>query len=369
MDSPRRFGYAVAGLLVVALSSSLVLIASAGSFVPAAERVLAGSVPRPLLGKPAVPVSVTRGRSFTVVGSIAPGHSDEVTLTCYRRNLGAWIPVRSIAASVTTPAAEAQFSAKVSLPEAGTWVIRAQTSSTSTVVPSFSATSSAIRVSMKADAIVWNRDGVLTLPERMRYRLDARQLIVVTARSLRSHAGTMTAYEYRSGDWVELFSSPCRLGRNGLCAGHLRRRGNGKTPTGIWLMPGFVFGQHAAPPSGTTLAYRHITKYHWWSAEKGPHYNTWVWSRRHVDGEHLIDYTTTYEYALSSGYNAKPNRSVYGRGTGIFLHVWLGRTTAGCVSVPRATMQRVFRTMDSTKRRVFVVGTLGGNDPTRVDLY
>ncbi len=79
-------------------------------------------------------------------------------------------------------------------------------------------------MSDKADAIVWNRDGVLTIPERMAYRRDARQLIVVTAKSLKSRSGTMRVYEYRSGDWVMLLSSPCRLGRNGLCAGPDRRR-------------------------------------------------------------------------------------------------------------------------------------------------
>lgn len=369
MGSPKRFAYATACLMTAALAASLVMIAGAAPSGSPVTRALAGVDPGPLLGRPTVPVAVTAARSFTVTGSITPGHSDEVTITCYRRNSAAWIPVRSICASVTTSAAGAQFSAKVSLPDAGTWVIRAETYSASAAEPSFSATSTEIRVSSRADAIVWNRDGVLTLPERMRYRSDARQLIVATAASLASRSGTVTVYEYRAGDWVELFSSPCRFGRNGLCAGSVRRRGNGKTPTGIWRMPGYAFGQRAVKPSGTKLAYRHITKYHWWSAEKGKRYNTWVWSRRRVDGEHLIDYKTTYEYALSSGYNAKPNTSVYGRGTGIFLHVWLGRTTAGCVSVPRAAMKRVLRTMDPTKRRVFVVGTLGVNDRTRVDLY
>lgn len=369
MDSRKRFGYVVACLLVAAAAATIAAVAGATPQDSRASRAVAGIVSGPLLGAPTVPVAVTRARSFTVAGSIGPGHSDEVTLTCYRSESGVWIPVREIAASVTTPSAGARFSATVSLPEAGTWVIRARASATPSAEPSFSATSTAIRVSAKADAIVWNRDGVLTRPERMRYRSDARQLIVVTANSLRSHSGTMTVYEYRSGDWVGLFSAPCRLGRNGLCAGSVRRRGNGKTPTGIWRMPGFVFGQHAAKPSGTKLAYRHITKYHWWSAEKGRHYNTWVWSRRRVDGEHLINYTKTYEFALSSGYNAKPNSSVYGRGSGIFLHVRLDRTTSGCISVSRATMKRVFRTMDPAKRRVFVVGTLGRNDPTRVELY
>ena len=318
-------------------------------------------------GTPTVPVSVSRSRAFVVTGELSAAHSGALVLSCYRRASGGWALTRTVVASVTAAAAGSRYSATVSLAPAGSWVIRAE--STGTAGPSFSATSSEIRVSDKADAIVWNRDGVLTVPERMAYRRDARQLIVVTAKSLKSRSGTMRVYEYRSGDWVMLLSSPCRLGRNGLCAGADRRRGNEKTPTGIWLMPGFVFGQHSAKPKGTKLDYRHITKYHWWSAEKGSRYNTWVWSRRHVDGEHLIDYRKTYEYALSTGYNAKPNYSRYGRGTGIFLHVWDDPGTAGCVSVPRATMQQVFRAMDPAKRRVFVVGTTGAGDSTNVFSY
>jgi L,D-peptidoglycan transpeptidase YkuD (ErfK/YbiS/YcfS/YnhG family) len=372
VDSPKRLGYVVACVLSATLVVSLGTSAGTAKVPhsaagPAVRSAAAAPAPTSLLGTPTVPVSVTSTRSFTVTGDVLPGHAEQTVLACYRRVSGTWTRERTVVASVAPSAVAGRYSAAVSLSPAGIWAIRAE--STRTAEPSFSATSSEIRVSDRADAIVWNRDGVLTAPERMAYRRDARQLIVVTAKSLKSRTGVMRLYEYRSGDWVMLVSSACRLGRNGLCAGPDRRRGNQKTPTGIWLMPGFVFGQHATKPSGTKLEYRHITKYHWWSAEKGSRYNTWVWSRRHVDGEHLIDYRKTYEYALSTGYNAKPNYSRYGRGTGIFLHVWEDPGTAGCVSVPRATMQQVFRTLDPAKRRVFVVGTTGVNDPTNVFVY
>ena len=368
MDSPARYRYGMAFTLAIALTIALTGSADAASHAPAPTASPAAFTAASLLGKPGVPVSVTRARPFAVTGTVSPGYAGQVSLVCYRLVSGHWTPTGSFPASVTTAAADARYAGTVSLDAAGTWVVRAE--STATPGASVSATSSAIRVSNRADGIVWNRDGVLTLPEKMRYRSDARQLIVVTAKSLKSHSGTMAVYEYRSGDWVKLFSYPCRLGRNGLIAGEKRRQGNGKTPTGIWQMPGYAFGQHASRPKGTKLAYKHITKYNWWSAEKGSRYNTWITTRRRwVNGEHLINYTTTYEYALSSGYNSKPNPSVYGRGTAIFLHVRLAKTTAGCISVSRTAMKRVFKTMDPKKRRVFVIGTLGKNDPTRVDLY
>jgi L,D-peptidoglycan transpeptidase YkuD (ErfK/YbiS/YcfS/YnhG family) len=369
MDRFQRSGYSAVALLAAALVCALALAAGASPQDARAGRALSADEPASVPGTPTAPVSVTCDRSFTVTGTAPAGPADELAVVCYRLVAGEWVRERSLPATITALADGAEFSATVVFDVAGTWVLRAETTAAPPAEPSVSATSAPIRVSSRADAIVWNRDGVTTLPERMAYRSDARQLIISTAKSLASHSGTTTVYEYRSGDWVELFSSPSRFGRNGLCSGTVRRRGNGKTPTGIWLMPSYVFGQRAVRPSDTKMPYRHITKYTWWSSEKGSHYNSWVWSRRRVDGEHLIDYTKAYEYALSTGYNAKPNSSVYGRGAGIFLHVWGGPTTAGCVAVPLATMQRVFRTLDPAKRRVFVVGTLGQSDPTRVELY
>ncbi|NTU71202.1 MAG: hypothetical protein HGB10_05220 [Coriobacteriia bacterium] len=322
--------------------------------------------PATQLATPTVPVSVTVSRSFIVTGAVSSAEATGVTLTCYRRVGDAWVPEEPVSATVATADAGAYYSAPLALRTAGSWVVVA--SAAAVPEPSASPTSSVIRVSTRADAIVWNRDGVLTTPERMAYRLDARQMIVSTGATLKSKAGTTTVYEYRDGDWVALLSTPSRFGRNGLCSGIKRRRGNGTTPTGIWLMPDYVFGQYPKKLGGTRLKYRNITSRSWWSSERGAYYNTWVSRARRVDGEHLIDYKTAYEYALSTGYNAKPNASVYGRGAGIFLHVWSGPTTSGCVSVSRATMQRVFRMLDPEKRRVYAIGTLG-TSVTNIERY
>ncbi|WP_412080228.1 L,D-transpeptidase family protein [Streptomyces sp. SJL17-1] len=53
---------------------------------------------------------------------------------------------------------------------------------------------------------------------------------------------------------------------------------------------------------------------------------------------HLINHPTRYAKALVIDFNRWP--AVPGRGAGIFLHVHGSGATAGCVSVPRATMDR-----------------------------
>jgi L,D-peptidoglycan transpeptidase YkuD (ErfK/YbiS/YcfS/YnhG family) len=95
-----------------------------------------------------------------------------------------------------------------------------------------------------------------------------------------------------------------------------------------------------------------------------------VESSRAVYGEHLIDYSTAYEWALSSGYNSPPNQRVFGRGTAIFLHCFRGSyLTAGCISVSASDMVRVFRRLDPAKRRAFAIGTNRTGTSTSIYAY
>ncbi|MFD4627597.1 L,D-transpeptidase family protein [Streptomyces sp. NPDC058475] len=55
--------------------------------------------------------------------------------------------------------------------------------------------------------------------------------------------------------------------------------------------------------------------------------------------EHLVDHSTQYAKALVIDFNRCP--ATPRRGAGIFLHVNGQGATAGCVSVPRATMDRI----------------------------
>ena len=135
-----------------------------------------------------------------------------------------------------------------------------------------------------------------------------------------------------------------------------------------------MWGWHKTAPAGTLMPYRQTTASVWWSDERNSTYNTWVVSAHHVSGEHLVDVRTQYEYALSSGYNASPNKTVRGRGTAIFLHVfdppdYHAGLSAGCVTLSRADMIRVFKTMDPARKPSFAVGTQVAGSPTSIASY
>lgn len=352
-------------------SRTLYRITFAGSVVlaPAEAQVAVDS--RVDLSAPAVPLSVGRTSAFAVSGGLRPKQTPgqgPLSLACYRLQEGLWVLRQTVDVVVTDQVDISGYAATLSMPAAGTWRLRA-VNAYGTRTETWSPWSRRVRVGAGPDAPIWNRDGVTTIPERMASRLGARQLVVTTGRSLRSRDGTLRLFDYRDGDWVQVLAVRTRLGTRGLIDGLRRRAGSRTTPTGIWRLPGYAFGTHPKPPAGARMAYRHITRHSWWSSERNATYNTWVETARAVYGEHLADYPVEYEFAFSSGYNARPNPRVYGRGAGIFVHVFGRAYSAGCVSVPRSGMILLLRSLDPTKRPACAIGTLRRGTRTCIYAY
>ena len=215
-----------------------------------------------------------------------------------------------------------------------------------------------------------------TVPDQMRHLLPgSSQIIVVTGAKLVSKSGNLSVYNLDGGRWVRVLSTAANFGDAGLTDGKTRQEGRLQTPTGIWWIGGFLFGQHGSAPSGTRMPYRHITDNSWWSDRRDSSYNTWVESGSHVSGEHLADATVQYEYAFDSGYNSPPNERVVGRGTAIFIHCFeppgnsLGPYTHGCVAISRAAMLEVFGLLDPKRRPYCVIGTAAKGTSTSVYAY
>ena len=334
-----------------------VAFAGSDTLQPAATQLAIDS--RAALGAPSAPLSVGRHSVFTTKGSLRPtppAGPAAATIDCFRSESGSWVLRTTVTAPVQSGTAGSLYSLAMSLPAAGRWRLRASYVDEAHA-PTRSAYSAVVTVGALPDLPVWNRDAVTTLPERMAYRGGSRQLVVATGAGLEARYGTLSLFDYRAGDWVRVLSTPAKFGSNGLTDGRTRHEGTRTTPTGIWRMPHYIFGTHRGPPSGATMAYRRITPRSWWSAEHDSTYNTWVETARRIDGEHLADSPRSYEFAVSSGYNALPNRRVFGRGTAIFLHINHRGLTAGCVSVSRRAMIRLCRLLDPARRPVCAIGT------------
>ncbi len=171
---------------------------------------------------------------------------------------------------------------------------------------------------------------------------NATQLITVDSSG--SHA-TVTAWTKETSGWKAQFSTASgRVGSNGVTNGSTRHQGTWTTPTGTYTITE-GFGVESA---NTAMPYHVVNSDDWWVEDPESKYYNDMHGEAGADfpltqsgergSEHLINYPAQYAEALVINFNRWP--AVPGRGAGIFLHVNGSGATAGCVSVPRATMDR-----------------------------
>jgi L,D-peptidoglycan transpeptidase YkuD (ErfK/YbiS/YcfS/YnhG family) len=212
---------------------------------------------------------------------------------------------------------------------------------------------------------------ITALPDRLAWRGDSRQLIIVTSPDAQTSDGRVQLFNKGSdGNWREALSTPTRLGKNGLVEGRARQQGSATTPTGVWVLGSFGFGGASSAPQGARVPWRQIKDTTYWTSEQGSSYNTWVDSSHALAGEHLLDSAgQAYEFAIDSGYNAPPNESVYGRGSGIFVHVMHPGYTQGCVSIPRSALVKLLQLVEPARHPRCVVGTADRGTATSIWKY
>lgn len=175
------------------------------------------------------------------------------------------------------------------------------------------------------------------------YPGDATQLI--TVKSSGSYA-TVTAWAKGSSGWKAQFSTAAgRVGSNGVVDGATRRQNTYTTPSGTYTITE-GFGVEAG---GTSMPYTVVNSTHWWVEDPESKFYNSMHTAAGADfpltesgdrgSEHLVDHPVQYAKALVINFNRWP--ATPGRGAGIFLHINGQGATAGCVSVPRATMEQI----------------------------
>ncbi|MFE6835808.1 L,D-transpeptidase [Streptomyces sp. NPDC057705] len=168
---------------------------------------------------------------------------------------------------------------------------------------------------------------------------------VITVKAGGSYA-TVTAWQKDSSGWKAQFSTSAgRVGSKGVVDGSTRRQSTYTTPSGTYtITEGF-----GVESGGTAMPYTKVDDRHWWVEDPESTFYNQMHTAQGADfpltesgergSEHLTNYPTQYAKALVINFNRWP--AIPGRGAGIFLHVNGNGATAGCVSVPRATMDRL----------------------------
>jgi L,D-peptidoglycan transpeptidase YkuD (ErfK/YbiS/YcfS/YnhG family) len=180
---------------------------------------------------------------------------------------------------------------------------------------------------------------------------NARQVITVRAHG--SYA-SVEAWQLVGSSWqLVVATTAARVGANGVVPAASRTQGTDTTPEGTFTLTQ-AFG--IQPDPGTRMPYHQVTPDDWWVEDNlSAYYNqmrtasqggfdTSLPETATNGSEHLITHTVTYQYAVVIDFNRWP--AVRYRGAGIFLHVNGTGATAGCVSVPLATMVTVLRWLD-----------------------
>ena len=99
---------------------------------------------------------------------------------------------------------------------------------------------------------------------------------------------------------------------------------------------------------GTGLSYHQTSSADWWISQAGPLYNTMQTCSSGCGfalgdpNEHLAAITPQYNYAVVIEYNTSAP-IVQGAGSAFFLHVSDGSSTAGCVSIPQASLVSIMQ--------------------------
>ncbi|SDO92134.1 L,D-peptidoglycan transpeptidase YkuD, ErfK/YbiS/YcfS/YnhG family [Nakamurella panacisegetis] len=174
---------------------------------------------------------------------------------------------------------------------------------------------------------------------------NSRQIISVTAPTSGSTTAVLRAYQ-KGGDGIwHLVIGPvsAHVGQDGVGKAS---EGSGRTPAGAFALTQ-AFGRQPNP--GTKVPYFRSTPLDWWDENpSSPTYNLHVRRATSPGGasENLYYSGSVYDYVVNMDYNLA---RVPGAGSAFFLHVSDGTPTAGCVSVPSASMVQILRWLDPSQ--------------------
>jgi len=171
---------------------------------------------------------------------------------------------------------------------------------------------------------------------------DSSQVLEAIGAGPNSPNATVVLYQRTAAGWQAGSSWPAHDALDGWTAD--KHQGDLRTPIGVFTLTD-AGGLLANP--GTKLPYYQSSEF--------------TISGRGFEGEPLAG---AFDYVIAINYNRKTGVSPlddtyplgYEKGTGVWLHVDHGGPTHGCVSIPRADIITLLRTLDPAQHPVIVMG-------------
>ena len=169
-----------------------------------------------------------------------------------------------------------------------------------------------------------------------------------------SQQAQLSAWQKQGNTWHRVFFVSAVIGRNGLALPGEKKEGDGKTPSGLYLL-GPAFGY--ASSIDTRLQYRVAGNLDFWVDDvKSLQYNQWVNGRPAADSfEKMRRRDNLYQYGIVIGYNTNP--IIPGAGSAIFMHIWrrYNSPTSGCVALNQRYLRKILRWLDRQNQPVIIM--------------
>jgi L,D-peptidoglycan transpeptidase YkuD (ErfK/YbiS/YcfS/YnhG family) len=168
------------------------------------------------------------------------------------------------------------------------------------------------------------------------------QVVIVHGDSYTTTYATVEAYQKSANGWQLAFAPmTARIGQRGFT--DTPAEGTPATPVGVYAFGATLYGNSPNPDAHYPYQQLVIGDY-WDENSASPTYNMFVHGADPGGAsEPLWESPTAYSYFAFIAYNVP---AVPGKGSGIFLHQSLNKSTAGCVALPRADLLRVLRWLD-----------------------
>jgi len=174
---------------------------------------------------------------------------------------------------------------------------------------------------------------------------DTRQVIIVHTDGYGPSTATLETFTKGPGGWQPAFGAmAARIGSRGFADSKVE--GDLATPTGMYPIGGTVYGIAADP--GVRYRYHRLVPGDYWNENPAsPGYNSFAPGPNPGGAsEALWEISPQYDHLAVINYNIPMVRADPPRGSGIFLHVSVGRATLGCVALARADLVTVLRWLD-----------------------
>jgi L,D-peptidoglycan transpeptidase YkuD (ErfK/YbiS/YcfS/YnhG family) len=181
---------------------------------------------------------------------------------------------------------------------------------------------------------------------------NTTQVVIVHGDSYSTTYATLEAYQKSGGHWQLAFPPmAARIGQRGFT--DTPAEGTPATPTGVYPFGATLYGN--SPDPGAHYPYHRLVVGDYWDENAdSPTYNTFVHGANPGGpSEPLWESPTAYSYFAFIAYNVP---AIPGKGSAIFLHQSLDKSTAGCVALPQADLLRVLRWLNPAAHPRIVLG-------------